>query len=79
VDLRAEVTINAPAESAWAVIGDQFGDIGVWAAPIVHSWVESEPGAGAVRTCQIASFGPFPAGSIKERLTQFDSTAMTFT
>jgi hypothetical protein len=77
--LRAQVLINALARAAWAVIGDQFGDIGQWAAPIVHSWVDWQPGAGGVRTCQIAKFGPFSAGGITERLVQFDPIAMTFT
>jgi len=27
--------------------------------------------------CQITNFGPFQAGSIKERLVEFDPTAMT--
>src|ERR1051326_1086613 len=76
MEIRAEVVIDAPAHNAWALIGDQFGEIGQWAAPIVHSSLDSPPGAGAVRTCQIASFGPFRAGSIKERLPQFDSMAM---
>jgi hypothetical protein len=79
VELRAQVVISAPAQSAWAVVGEQFGDIGQWAAPIVRSWVDSQPGPGAVRTCQIANFGPFPAGTIKERLIQFDPNAMAFT
>ena len=77
MEIRAEVVIDTPAHSAWALIGDQFGEIGQWAAPIVHSSLDSPPGAGAVRTCQITSFGPFRAGSIKERLLQFDPMAMT--
>jgi hypothetical protein len=77
MEIRAEVRIDAPARTAWAVLGDQFGEIGQWAGPIVYSSLDSPPGAGAVRTCQIASFGPFQAGTIKERLLQFDPTAMT--
>lgn len=59
------------------MLGEQFGEVGQWAAPIVRSWLDAEPGAGAVRTCQIAGFGPFSAGEIKERLVQFDPVAMT--
>lgn len=79
MEIRAEVVIDAPAQAAWALIGDQFGEIGQWAAPIVRSSVDSQPGPGAIRTCQIAKFGPFPAGSIKERLLVFDPAAMTLT
>lgn len=77
MDIRAEIAIDAPAQAAWAVIGDQFGEIGRWAAPIIHSSVDSQPGPGAIRTCHIANFGPFRAGSIKERLLEFDPAAMT--
>jgi hypothetical protein len=76
VDLRAEVVIDAPAAAAWAVLGAQFGDIGQWAVPILGSSLDGEPGPGAVRTCQIAAFGPFAAGEIKERLVQFDPVGM---
>ena len=77
VDLRAKVVINASAAAAWTVLGEQFGDIGQWAAPILGSWLDAEPGPGAVRTCQIAAFAPFAAGEIKERLVQFDPVTMT--
>src|SRR5262249_55754755 len=77
MEIRAKVLINAPAQAAWAVLGDEFGEIGQWAAPIVFSSVDSQPGPGAVRTCQIAGFGPFRVGSVKERLLQFDPVAMT--
>ena len=79
MELRAEVVINAPAQSAWAVVGEQFGEIGQWAAPIECSSLDSPPGRGAIRTCQIIQFGPFRAGTIKERLIEFDPTAMTCT
>ena len=77
MELQAEVIINAPARAAWALLGDQFGKIGEWAVPIDESSVDSRPGPGAVRTCQIARFGPFPAGTIKERLFEFDPMAMS--
>jgi len=77
MELRAEVIINAPAQTAWAVLGEQFGDIGTWAGPIVRSSVDSQPGPGTVRTCQIARFGPFSAAIIRERLVEFDPEAMS--
>src|SRR5215470_991738 len=77
MELHGEVIINAPAQAAGALLGEQFGDIGQWAVPIVHSSVDSRPGRGSVRTCQIARSGPFPAGIIKERLLEFDPVAMS--
>jgi hypothetical protein len=78
MDIREEVVINAPAPAAWAVLGERFGHIADWAAPITASSIESEPGVGAVRTCHIAGFGPVKPGVIKERLVAFDPETMSF-
>ena len=77
MELRAEVVIHAPAHAAWLVLGERFGQIGEWAAPIVASSLDGEPTVGSVRTCQIARFGPFKPGAIKERLVAFDAPAMS--
>ncbi len=77
VDLRAEVVIDAPAAAAWAVLGERFGQIGEWAAPITSSSVDGELTVGAIRTCQFSGFGPFKPGAIRERLFEFDPRAMT--
>lgn len=78
MDMHVEIIINAPAATVWAAIGAGFGDIGRWAAPITASSLDGAPGAGAVRSCQIAQFGPVPAGVIQERLLAYDPQAMTF-
>jgi hypothetical protein len=75
MEMRAEVAIDAPAEVAWAVIGERFGDIGEWASAITESVMDGPPAVGRVRTCQVTGFGPIAAGVIKERLTQFDPQA----
>ena len=77
VDLRAEVVIDAPAAAAWAVLGERFGQIGEWAAPITSSGVDGELTVGAIRTCQFSGFGPFKPGVIRERLIEFDTPSMT--
>jgi hypothetical protein len=77
MELRAEIAIDAPARSAWALLGERFGDIGVWAAPITSSTLEGAPSAGACRVCHTARFGPFAPGVIEEELVLFDSYAMT--
>jgi Polyketide cyclase / dehydrase and lipid transport len=77
MELRAQVAIGCPADAAWAVLGERFGQIGEWASPITSSCMEAEPTIGATRTCQIARFGPFKAGTIKERLVKYDPAAMS--
>jgi hypothetical protein len=65
MEMRAELVINAPAEDAWVVVGERFGDIGEWASAITESVMDGPPAVGRVRTCQVARFGPIAAGVIK--------------
>jgi hypothetical protein len=76
--IQREVAIAAPPRAAWAILGEGFGSISEWAAPIVASSVDGPLGPGAVRTCRIAAVGPIKAGTIKERLLAFDHESMTF-
>src|SRR5262245_23147190 len=75
--LELHVEIDAPAAAAWAVLGERFGDLGAWAAPIASSSLDGELGVGAIRTCQIATFGPLALGTVRERLIAFDPGRMT--
>jgi hypothetical protein len=79
MEMRAELMINAPAEDAWVVVGERFGDIGEWASAITESVMDGPPAVGQVRSCQIAGFGPIKAGVITERLIQFDPAARSLT
>lgn len=76
--IEREVAIAAPARDAWMILGEGFGAIAEWAAPIIASSVDGPLGAGVVRTCRIAAVGPVKAGTIRERLLAFDGDAMTF-
>src|SRR5260370_33275243 len=75
MEMRAELVISAPAEDAWAVVGERFGEIGEWASAITKSVMDGQPGAGQVRTCHVAGVGPVAPGVIKEWLTDFDPEA----
>ena len=75
MEIRAELVIDAPAEDAWVVVGERFGQISEWASAITQSVIDGPPAAGRVRTCQVAGFGPIPAGVITERLVRFDPDA----
>jgi Polyketide cyclase / dehydrase and lipid transport len=77
MQLRAEVVVDAPAHAAWAVLGERFGQISEWAAPIVTSCLDGELAVGATRTCQFTGFGPFKASTIKEGVVEFDPLAMS--
>jgi hypothetical protein len=72
MELHEEVQVRVLADQAWALVGEAFGDIGTWAAPIVTSTIDTPAAPGSVRTCHIRGFGPVAAGVIKERLTRFD-------
>lgn len=76
--LESEITVDASAERAWSVLGEGFGRIGEWAAPIVASTLDGEPSVGAVRTCTTARFGPVAPGVIEERLLEFEPTRHSF-
>lgn len=58
MEVRAELVINAPAEDAWAVVGERFGEIGQWASAITESVMDGPSAVGQVRTCQVPGFGP---------------------
>ena len=73
MQMRAEIMVGVPADQAWALVGERFGDIGTWAAPITRSSLDAATGPGAVRTCHVRGFGPAPAGVVHERLITFDA------
>lgn len=73
--MRAELVIGAPPEDAWAVVGVRFGEISEWASAITKSVMDGQSGAGQVRTCHVAGFGPVAPGLIRERLVSFDPEA----
>jgi hypothetical protein len=79
MELRAEITINTPAQNAWHILGKRFGYIAEWASPITESSLQGEPSIGTVRTCHIAGFGPVKPGIIKEQLLSFEPASMSFT
>ncbi len=73
--MRAELKISAPAQDAWVVVGERFGEIGEWASAITWSAMDGPPGPDQVRTCHVAGLGPVAPGVIKERLVRFDPSA----
>ena len=76
--ITSEIRVDTTVERAWAVLGEQFGDIAAWAEPVLSSSLDREPGIGAVRTCAVTGFGPMSAMTIHERLIRFDPAARRF-
>lgn len=77
--MHLSTTILVPAEHAWALLGEHFADIGLWASVIEHSSLTGPPQVEAVRTCTVQGFGPVPSGRVEEKLLSFDPEHFTFT
>jgi len=75
MEVQAEITVQVPADQAWALVGTQFGQVAAWASPITASSLDGPPQSGAVRVCHIRGFGPVPPGVIRERLLSYDPAA----
>ncbi|MCH6258986.1 SRPBCC family protein [Puniceicoccaceae bacterium K14] len=74
-----EFTVEASAEKAWSVLGEQYGDIGGFLSSMISTRLEGELGVGASRVCESAGFGPFPTMIVKEKLIKFDPKGYAFT
>lgn len=79
IELRTEIELDVPASRAWTVLGEGFGNIGDWASGLRSSSLDRAVEVGALRTCELRGFGPFPSGRIIEELLEFDRDAMKFT
>jgi len=79
VTLETKIDIDAPADAAWEVLGERFGEIAEWTSSITVSSLNGELQVGGTRTCENSrGFGPFKPGIIEERLVIFDRSSMTF-
>jgi len=78
MDVRHEVMVDAPAATAWQVLGKGFGAICEWMPNMTSSEMQGELRAGGERVCRSAGWGPFPAGEVVEELLLFDEDAMEF-
>ncbi len=79
IELHTEVELDVAASEAWRVLGEEFGSVGDWASGLRSSSLDREVEVGALRTCELRAFGPFPSGRIVEELLEFDRDAMRFT
>jgi len=72
--LKVSLVLNAPADTVWTILGDEFADISKWNDAIFESSLDRKVGKGAIRTCELKS------GPVTELLTRFDkgSGALTY-
>ena len=77
--INSNLTLHATADAAWTVIGEQYGEISKWTRALSASTIDGPVAQGAQRTCTTPGIGPFPAGTIVERIVAFDREAMDLT
>lgn len=63
-------TVDAPRETVWRVVADEFGEVAEWASVISENTIEGAEGGllGAERTCFIPGFG----STVSEKVTEYD-------
>ncbi|GLR70206.1 SRPBCC family protein [Agaribacter marinus] len=76
--LRNEIPVSVSSKRAWEVMGEEFGNIGLWVASLESSHLVGDLGVGAHRVCNGLGFGPFPPSIVKEKLVHFDPQKREF-
>lgn len=79
MQVQMDIEINAPADEAWKVLGEGFGEIAEWDSGLKASSLVGGLKTGGIRTCESSTgFGPFKAGIVQERLVTYDPSSMIF-
>jgi hypothetical protein len=79
MEIINKININAPVDTAWQILGEEFGEVSRWAGPVTASSLAGPLGEGVMRTCEIKATGPFPAGEVTETLSEFNRQNKTLT
>ncbi|MEO6712801.1 MAG: SRPBCC family protein [Mycobacteriales bacterium] len=80
ISVQSSAVIAAPADRVWAILADEFENVGQWASTIVSSTANPaatrvpDGAATAGRACTVPGFGV-----TDERFTHFEAAARTFT
>lgn len=78
MNITTSIKLAASQAKAWEVLAEQFGEIATWTTALRSSTLEGPVQKGAVRICESAPFGPFPASVVKERLVEYDPQNFRF-
>lgn len=78
IQMKDQITINAPADKAWHVLAHNFDDIGRWATVIMASKAATDmpaPEGAEVggRVCSAQGFG-----EVQEKFTYYDEPSRRF-
>jgi carbon monoxide dehydrogenase subunit G len=78
IEIKRQISINAPVEKVWQVLAQEFDRVGIWASSIAQSKPNLEALApnGAMqggRVCIVPNFG-----ELKETFTHYDQKQWTF-
>jgi hypothetical protein len=79
MEIRTTVSLPVSPQRAWVALADRFGDIASWASSVTASSLDGPVAIGVTRTCEIAGFGPFGAGAVRERLVELDPSSRCLT
>jgi hypothetical protein len=72
MDITNTIDIDAPINTTWQVLGEEFGEVSGWADPVAASSLDGPLGEGVTRTCDIKGIGPIAAGEVTEMLSEFN-------
>ncbi|NVJ97048.1 MAG: SRPBCC family protein [Alphaproteobacteria bacterium] len=78
---QASITIGAPADRVWAIISDDFGDIGHWCSDLAASRSIAGPGGDKVtcRRCTPKPGGLFGHQDVEEYLVENNASIRCLT
>jgi hypothetical protein len=71
MDIITKFDIDAPVDTAWQLLGEEFGDVS-WSDLVIASSLDGPLDQGVTRACTIDAVGPFPAGELTEALSEFN-------
>ena len=79
LQIREEITVNAPATKVWRVLAHEFESVGMWSSGVTESMAISdmpvlEGARVGGRVCLSDGFG----GDVQEAFTYYDEQAMRF-
>ncbi|MEM7126550.1 MAG: SRPBCC family protein [Chloroflexota bacterium] len=67
MEVIRELTINAPADKLWKILGEDYDKVGEWTSEVPSSGPNPDLPAGQGRVCSTDGFG-----DAKETLTEYD-------
>lgn len=78
IEVKRQITVNAPIEKVWQVLAHEFDRVGEWASSIAQSKRNPDavtPTGAAMggRACVVPGFG-----GLKETITHYDEKRLTF-